>query len=151
MAASVNRVCLVGVTGKDAETKTFNNGGKIVSFSLATSESWKDRASGERKEQTQWHRIVVKDTRLAEVAERYVRKGTRVWVSGSIEYRKYTDRDGVERMITEIALLPFRGELTLLSPPRDREETPAEGMATRTDARGNPQYSGGDLDQEIPF
>lgn len=153
MAGSVNKAILIGSCGKDPEVRTFQNGGKVVTLSVATSDTWRDKASGERKEKTVWHRVVIFDTKLAEVAEKYVKKGSRVYVEGSIDHRKYTPRDGGdERQITEIVLQAFRGTLTLLSPqPEAREEEHAERQATRTDPRGNPQYSGGDLDQDIPF
>lgn len=154
MAASINKVILIGTAGKDPEVKTFQNGNKVVTLSIATSDTWKDKASGERKEKTVWHRVVIFDTRLADVAEKYVRKGSRVYIEGAIDHRKYTPRDGgEERQITEIILQSFRGALTLLSAqPSDRSEDdyPPQRQATRTDPRGNPQYSGGDLDEEIP-
>lgn len=115
MAGSVNKVILVGNLGRDPEVRNTQSGGKVVSFSVATSETWNDRASGERKEKTQWHRIAIFNERLGEIAEKYLRKGSKVYLEGSLESRKYTDKDGQEREITEVVLSRFRGELTLLS------------------------------------
>ena len=114
MAGSVNKVILVGNLGRDPEARNMPSGGKVVSFSVATSESWNDRASGERKEKTQWHRVAIFNERLGEIAEKYLRKGSKVYLEGSVETRKYTDKDGQERETTEIVLGRFRGELTLL-------------------------------------
>ena len=114
MAGSVNKVILVGNLGKDPESRSFANGGKVVSFTLATSENWKDRNSGERKEKTQWHRVAIFNERLGEIAEKYLRKGSKVYLEGQLESRKYTDKDGQEREITEVVLGRFKGELTLL-------------------------------------
>jgi single-strand DNA-binding protein len=114
MAGSVNKVILVGNLGRDPESRNMQSGDKVVSFSVATSESWNDRASGERKEKTQWHRVAIFNQKLGEIAERYLKKGSKVYLEGSIESRKYTDKDGNERETTEIVLGKFRGELTLL-------------------------------------
>jgi single-strand DNA-binding protein len=114
MAGSVNKVILVGNLGRDPESRNMQSGDKVVSFSIATSESWNDRASGERKEKTQWHRIAIFNQKLGEIAEKYLKKGSKVYLEGSIESRKYTDKDGNERETTEVVLGKFRGELTLL-------------------------------------
>ncbi|MGH7066851.1 MAG: single-stranded DNA-binding protein [Acetobacteraceae bacterium] len=114
MAGSVNKVILVGNLGRDPEVRTTQEGQKIVQFSLATSESWNDRASGERKERTEWHRVVIFNDRLADVAERFLRKGRKVYVEGALQTRKWTDQSGQEKYTTEIVLGRFRGELTLL-------------------------------------
>ncbi len=114
MAGSVNKVILVGNLGRDPEVRNFQNGGKVVSFSVATSESWNDKASGERKDKTQWHRIAIFNEKLGEIAEKYLKKGSKVYLEGQVESRKYTDKDGTERETTEIVLGRFRGELTLL-------------------------------------
>jgi single-strand DNA-binding protein len=114
MAGSVNKVILVGNLGRDPEARNMQSGDKVVSFSIATSESWNDRASGERKEKTQWHRIAIFNQKLGEIAEKYLKKGSKVYLEGSLESRKYTDKDGNERETTEIVLGKFRGELTLL-------------------------------------
>jgi single-strand DNA-binding protein len=164
MAGSVNKVILVGNVGKDPEARTMQNGGKVVSFSVATSESWNDKMSGDRKEKTQWHRVVIFNEKLGEIAERYVKKGSKVYLEGQIESRKYTDKDGQEREITEVVLSRFRGELTLLDSradsgggdggyqPRDRA---AARAAVPAGAGGGASWEssprGGDLDDDIPF
>lgn len=160
MAGSVNKVILVGRLGKDPEVRSFQNGGKVVNFTLATSETWNDRASGERKEKTEWHNIVIKNEKIGEVAEKYLKKGASVYIEGAIQSRKYADQSGVEKYITEIVVAQFRGEMTMLGgrndegggggdyQPRERAAAPA--------ARGGAAPSwepskGGDLDDEIPF
>ncbi|NOG73255.1 single-stranded DNA-binding protein [Roseicella sp. DB1501] len=114
MAGSVNKVILVGNLGRDPEARNMQSGGKVVSFSVATSETWNDRASGERKEKTQWHRVAIFNERLGEIAEKYLRKGSKVYLEGALESRKFTDKDGQEREITEVVIGRFKGELTLL-------------------------------------
>ncbi|MFT8718785.1 single-stranded DNA-binding protein [Acetobacter sp.] len=114
MAGSVNKVILVGFLGKDPEIRTSQNGQKIASLSVATSETWTDKASGERKERTEWSRIVIFNERLADVAERFLRKGRKVYLEGSLQTRKWTDQSGQEKYTTEIVLDRFRGELVLL-------------------------------------
>ena len=114
MAGSVNKVILIGNVGKDPEVRTTQDGTKIVQFSLATSETWNDKASGERKERTEWHRVVVFNDRIGEVVEKYVRKGSKVYVEGAVQTRKWTDQSGQEKYTTEIVIGRFRGELTLL-------------------------------------
>jgi single-strand DNA-binding protein len=121
MAGSVNKVILVGNLGKDPEVRNSQNGAKIVSFPLATSDTWNDRASGERRERTEWHRIVIFNERLADVAERFLRKGRKVYVEGSLQTRKWTDQGGQERFTTEVVIDRFRGELTLLDSRQDGE------------------------------
>src|SRR5580698_4523663 len=115
MAGSVNKVILVGNLGKDPEIRNTQSGDKIVSFNLATSETWTDKASGERKERTEWHRIVVFNTQIADVAERYLKKGAKVYVEGALQTRKWSDQQGVERFATEVVLARFKGEMTMLS------------------------------------
>lgn len=127
MAGSVNKVILVGNLGRDPEVRTMNNGGKVVQLNLATSESWKDRQTGERQERTEWTNVVIFNENLADVAERFCRKGSKVYVEGSLQTRKWTDKDGAERYTTEVVLQRFRGELTLLDsakgePTRQAEE-----------------------------
>lgn len=114
MAGSVNKVILVGNLGKDPEIRFMQDGGKIASFSVATSESWKDKVTGERKERTEWHRIAIMNDKLAEIAERYLKKGSKVYLEGQLQTRKWTDQAGQERYTTEILLSRFKGELTLL-------------------------------------
>jgi single-strand DNA-binding protein len=157
MAGSVNKVILVGNLGKDPEIRAFQNGGRIASFSLATSESWKDKTTGERKDKTQWHNISIKNNdRLVEVVERYVKKGSKLYIEGQLESRKYTDKDGVEKYITEVVLGPYRGELTMLdsaggkgggAPASSADETAAFGGGSSGGSIGN----SADIDDSIPF
>ena len=114
MAGSVNKVILVGNLGRDPEVRSTQDGAKIVQLSLATSESWKDRATGERRERTEWHRVVIFNERLADVAEQYLRKGSKLYVEGQLQTRKWQDKEGQDRYTTEIVLGKFRGELTML-------------------------------------
>jgi len=170
MAGSVNKVILVGNLGKDPEVRTTQDGQKIVNFTLATSETWNDRASGERKERTEWHRVVIFNENLGNVAEKYLRKGRKVYVEGSLQTRKWTDQSGQEKYTTEVVLGRFRGELTLLDGRGDdagtgegggggyqpRERTPARGGSSGggRDSGGaswEAPRGGGDLDDEIPF
>jgi single-strand DNA-binding protein len=112
--SSVNKVILVGNCGKDPEVRRMTSGEPVVSISLATSETWKDKSSGERKEKTEWHRVVIFNPHLAEIAEKYIRKGSKLYVEGSLQTRKWTDKDGAEKFSTEVVLQKFRGELQLL-------------------------------------
>ncbi len=122
MAGSVNKVILIGNLGKDPEVRNAQNGSKIVTFNVATSESWNDKASGERKEKTEWHRIVVFNERIADVAERFLKKGRKVYVEGSLQTRKWTDQSGQEKFTTEVVIDRFRGELTLIDNNRGGDE-----------------------------
>ncbi len=172
--AGVNKVILVGNVGKDPEIRTTQDGTKIANFSIATSETWNDKASGERKEKTEWHRVVVFNDRIADVVEKYVKKGKSVYVEGSLQTRKWTDQSGTEKFSTEVVIGRFKGELTLLGgradsdggsessgegggyQPRERQATsrPAAGAAARG-GQGTPSWDaprgGGDLDDDIPF
>src|ERR1700709_1878153 len=114
MAGSVNKVILVGNLGRDPEVRRLTSGGPVVNLSIATSESWRDKASGERKEKTEWHRVVIFNENLAKVAEQYLKKGAKVYLEGQLQTRKYTDKDGAEKYSTEIVLQKFRGELVML-------------------------------------
>jgi single-strand DNA-binding protein len=115
MAGSVNKVILVGNLGRDPETRSFQNGGRVCKFSIATSETWRDKASGERKEKTEWHNVVIFNENLVKVAEQYLKKGSKVYIEGQLETRKAADtQGGPERYFTEVVLRPFRGEMTLL-------------------------------------
>lgn len=114
MAGSVNKAIIIGNVGKDPEVRSTQGGKKVVTLSVATSETWKDRNSGERQERTEWHRVVLFNERLADVADKYVRKGSKVYIEGALQTRKWTDQSGVEKYTTEIVLQQFRGELTLL-------------------------------------
>ena len=167
MAGSVNKVILVGNLGKDPEIRTLQSGSKVANLSVATSETWNDRQSGERKERTEWHRVVIFNDRLADIAERFLRKGRKVYIEGSLETRKYTDQSGQEKYTTEVVLRNFRGELTLLDSAGGgegsmgdgggggyRERAPARAGGARSGGGGGPSWDapkGGDLDDEIPF
>ncbi|HTU53216.1 MAG TPA: single-stranded DNA-binding protein [Acetobacteraceae bacterium] len=163
MAGSVNKVILVGNLGRDPEIRTTQDGQKIVQLSVATSESWNDKASGERKERTEWHRVVIFNDRLADVAERFLRKGRKVYVEGALQTRKWTDQSGQEKYTTEVVIGRFRGDLTLLDSAGGGESGGA-GRAARGPAGaagGGPGApagasweggkAGGDLDDDIPF
>ena len=114
MAGSVNKVILVGNLGKDPEIRSTNDGTKVASLTVATSENWKDRSTGEKRERTEWHRVVIFNDRLVEVAERFLKKGAKVYLEGALQTRKWTDNSGQERYTTEVVLQKFRGELTML-------------------------------------
>jgi len=119
MAGSVNKATIIGNLGKDPEVRSLQNGSRVCNLTVATSESWRDKASGERKEATQWHKVVIFNDRLTEVAEKFLRKGSKVYIEGAIETRKWTDKDGVEKYSTEIVIKQFRGELTMLDGKSD--------------------------------
>src|SRR2546423_5046242 len=121
MAGSVNKVILIGNLGRDPEVKRLNSGDPVVNLSVATSESWRDKASGERKERTEWHRVVIYNENLAKVAEQFLRKGSKVYLEGQLQTRKYADKDGAEKYSTEVVLQRFRGELVMLDSRSDRE------------------------------
>ena len=112
--STVNKVILIGNLGKDPEIRSFQNGGRVAHMTLATSESWKDKASGERKERTEWHNISILNENLVGVAEKYLKKGAKVYIEGQLETRKWQDKEGRDRYTTEIVLRPYRGELTML-------------------------------------
>ncbi len=114
MAGSVNKVILIGNLGRDPEVRSFPSGGKVCNLNIATSETWKDRNTGERKERTEWHRVAIYSEPLVRVAEQYLKKGSKVYLEGQLETRKWQDQSGAERYTTEIALRPYRSELTML-------------------------------------
>jgi single-strand DNA-binding protein len=153
MAGSVNKVILIGNLGADPETRSMQDGNKVVNLRIATSENWKDKASGERKEKTEWHRVVIFNERLAEVAEKYLRKGAKVYIEGQLQTRKWTDQSGAEKYTTEVVLGRFRGELTMLDGRSGggggMEDAPA--MAGAGAGRPALARGGADLDDEIPF
>ncbi|CAI9120062.1 single-stranded DNA-binding protein [Brytella acorum] len=171
MAGSVNKVILVGNLGKDPEVRNAQSGAKIVNLTIATSESWNDKQSGEKRERTEWHRVVIFNDRLADVAERFLRKGRKVYLEGQLQTRKWTDQSGQERYTTEIVLDRFRGELVLIdsgrggeseggggyesAPSRQQIGAPTRGGSSApTPSRGGGggwDAPGGDLDDEIPF
>ena len=135
MAGSVNKVIIVGNLGRDPEVRSFQNGGKVVNLRIATSETWRDKASGERKERTEWHSVAIFNENLARIAEQYLRKGSTVYIEGQLETRKWQDQSGQDRYTTEIVLRPYRGELTLLGGR-------GEGGGAGHDDRGG-DYEGG--------
>src|SRR6478609_11727816 len=146
MAGSVNKVILVGNLGKDPEVRRMTSGEPVVNLSVATSESWRDKASGERKEKTEWHRVVIFNKNLADVAEKYLRKGAKVYLEGSLQTRKWTDKDGAEKYSTEVVLQNFRGELTML------DSKGGEGGGARSGAGEAPaSFQRDEMDDEIPF
>src|SRR5215475_6151131 len=148
MAGSVNKVILVGNLGKDPEVRRMQSGDPVVNLSIATSETWRDKASGERKEKTEWHRVVIFNKNLADVAEKYLRKGSKVYVEGQLQTRKWTDKDGQEKYTTEVVLQNFRGELTML----DTRGGEGGGGRERVGAGEAPaRFQRDEMDDEIPF
>jgi single-strand DNA-binding protein len=159
MAGSINKVILVGNLGRDPEVRTTQNG-PVVNLAVATSEQWRDKASGERREKTEWHRVVIWNERLGEVAQKFLRKGSKVYLEGQLQTRKWTDQSGVEKYTTEVVLQRYRGELTMLDTRGGGEGAPAGGGGygePAGDGYGEPAQpaaamgGGDDLDDEIPF
>ena len=156
MAGSVNKVILIGNLGRDPEVRFSQDGNKIVNMSVATSETWNDRASGERRERTEWHRIVVFNDRIADVAEKYLKKGSKVYIEGQLQTRKWQGQDGQDKYTTEVVLGRFRGELTMLD-TRGGGGGGGGGDYGGGDTGAEPDYAapggGGadDLDDDIPF
>lgn len=172
MAGSVNKVILVGNLGRDPEVRYAQDGTKIVNLSIATSESWKDKSSGDRREKTEWHRVVIFNDRLADVAERFLRKGSKVYLEGALQTRKWTDQSGQEKYTTEVVLQRYRGELTMLDGKGEggggdygggggggdwdggsggAGSGGGYGGGGRGSSGGGGSAPGGDLDDEIPF
>jgi single-strand DNA-binding protein len=181
MAGSINKVILVGNLGRDPEIRSTNDGTRIANLALATSETWRDRNSGERKEKTEWHRVVIFNERLVEVVEKYVKKGSKLYIEGALQTRKWTDNQGQERYSTEVVLQRFRGELTMLDGARggggameggadyddgfmggDQVRYGGTGNSAGSSSGGGAGFGGGgssrgrapasaDLDDEIPF
>src|SRR3954462_11184350 len=148
MAGSVNKGILVGNLGKDPEVRRLTSGDPVVNLSIATSESWRDKASGEKKEKTEWHRVVIFNKNLADVAEKYLKKGAKVYVEGQLQTRKWTDKDGAEKYSTEVVLQNFRGELTML----DGRSGGGEGAGGGRGAGEAPaNFQRDEMDDEIPF
>ncbi len=144
MSGSVNKVILVGNLGRDPEVRNTQSGSKIVNLSLATSETWKDKNSGERRERTEWHRVVIFNEKLGEIAEKYLHKGSKVYLEGQLQTRKWTDQSGTEKYSTEIVLQNFRGTIVMLGDKGDGQQTER--------AEPEPAKAGGnDLDDEISF
>ncbi|WP_234853358.1 single-stranded DNA-binding protein [Paracoccus everestensis] len=165
MAGSVNKVILIGNLGADPEIRTFQNGGKIANLRIATSETWKDRSTGERKERTEWHTVVIHSEPLVRVAEQYLKKGSKIYVEGQLETRKWQDQSGADRYSTEVALRPYRSELTMLegrggaggggSRDGGGYDDYDRGGSSSGSQGGGSQGGGGssrsDYDDEIPF
>ncbi len=152
MAGSVNKVILIGNLGRDPEVRRMTSGEPVVNLSVATSESWRDKASGERKEKTEWHRVVIFNPNLADVAEKYLHKGSKVYLEGQLQTRKYTDKDGAEKYSTEVVLNRFRGELVMLD--TRGEGGGGGGGFSGGGARGGeatPAFDRSEMDDEIPF
>jgi len=156
MAGSVNKVILVGNLGREPEARKMQDGNPVVNLSVATSESWKDKNTGERREKTEWHRVVIFNDRLAEVAQKYLRKGSKIYIEGQLQTRKWTDQSGVEKYSTEVVLQRFRGELQML----DRAGEGGGGGGDYSQDSGSGGGSGGGgggapsgvgLDDDIPF
>lgn len=163
MAGGINKVILVGNLGKDPEVKSFANGGRVANFTIATSESWKDKMTGERKERTEWHNIKIDNDNLIRVVEQYLRKGSKVYVEGQLQTRKWQDRDGNDRYTTEVVVGRFKGELELL----DRREgggggssggyggddygSPAPARSPAGGFSSKPAASYDDMDDDVPF
>ncbi len=140
MAGSVNKVIIVGNLGRDPEVRSFQNGGKVVNLRIATSETWRDKSSGERKERTEWHSVAIFNENLAKVAEQYLKKGSKVYVEGQLETRKWQDQSGQDRYTTEVVLRQYRGELTILD---GRDGGGGGGGAGGGDYGGYDDYQGG--------
>jgi len=155
MAGSVNKVILIGNLGRDPEVRTFQNGGKVCNLRIATSENWKDRETGERRERTEWHSVAIFNENLARLAEQYLRKGSKVYLEGQLETRKWQDKDGNDRYSTEVVLRPYRGEMTFL----DTRDSGAGGGGSfggessggSGGGGGASGGQGGGMDDEIPF
>ncbi len=165
MAGSVNKVIIIGNLGRDPEVRTFSNGGKVVNLRIATSETWKDRNTGERRERTEWHSVAIFNEALGRIAEQYLRKGSTVYIEGQLETRKWQDQSGADRYSTEVVLRPYGGNLTLLGGRGDGgngggagggyDGPPADGgyggYDDRSSGGSSNQGGGSNIDDEIPF
>lgn len=150
MSGSINRVEIMGHLGRDPEVRRLDDGRPVVSFSIATSESWRDKATGERKERTEWHNVVIFNEHLCGIAEQYLKKGSKAFLAGKMQTRKWTDKDGHDRWSTEVVLPRFGGELVLLDRAPDRPApSPEDYGSTRT--RDEPPPRSAPLDDDIPF
>lgn len=151
--AGVNKAIILGRLGRDPEVRNFQNGGRVVNLRVATSETWKDKTSGERQERTEWHAVAILNEKLGEIAEKYLRKGSEVYLEGQIETRKWTDQQGQERYSTEIVLRQFRGELSLIGGRGGGSEGGSASRRGTAPASGGGRSAGGssDIDDEIPF
>ena len=165
MAGSINKVILIGNLGRDPEVRFSQDGTKIVNFSVATSERWKDKQTGEPREKTEWHRVVLFNERLADVAEKYLKKGSKVYIEGALQTSKWTGNDGHERYSTEVVLQRYRGELTMLDSrgsagagdnaatgePPEWDNADASGPSGNNNGGNGGKAPGAELDDEIPF
>ncbi|MGF6860019.1 single-strand DNA-binding protein [Rhodobacteraceae bacterium MBR-64] len=166
MAGSVNKVIIVGNLGRDPEVRSFANGGKVCNLRIATSENWRDKATGERREKTEWHSVAIFSEPLARIAEQYLKKGSKVYIEGQLETRKWQDQSGQDRYSTEVVLRPYKGELTLLDSrgdtqggyrdndrgaPDDAGYGDRSGGASGGGSGGAPAGARNDMDDEIPF
>ena len=161
MAGSVNKVILIGNLGRDPEVRTFQNGGRVCNLRLATSETWRDKDSGERRERTEWHSVAIFNENLVRLAEQYLRKGSKVYIEGQLETRKWQDQNGQDRYSTEVVLRPFRGEMTFLDGRNDGggggggygggSEQGGGGYSGGGSGGGQSGGPSGGMDDEIPF
>lgn len=155
MAGSVNKVILIGNLGRDPEVRTFQNGGKVCNLRIATSENWKDRNTGERKERTEWHSVSIMSEGIAKIAEQYLRKGSKVYIEGQLETRKWQDQNGQDRYSTEVVLRPYSGTLTMLDGPNgNRSSDYSSGSSGDYGGNSGGGYSAPEqqnMDDEIPF
>ena len=156
MAGSINKVILVGNLGRDPESRTMQDGNPVVNLSIATSENWRDKNSGERRERTEWHRVVIFNDKLGEVAQKFLRKGSKVYIEGQLQTRKWTDQSGMEKYSTEVVLQRYRGELTMLDGRGDGTGTSDFGNDNQVESSSSSSLdmgtnTGADLDDEIPF
>ncbi len=162
MAGSVNKVILVGNVGREPEIRFSQDGTKIANFSLATNESWKDRVTGERRDKTEWHRVVVFNDNISSIIEQYVQKGAKLYVEGQLQTRKWTDQSGMEKYTTEVVITRFKGELTILDsrseygsdmapPPVGQESSPKNKVEQKAEASNFDNDFSDELDDEIPF
>lgn len=152
MAGSVNKVIILGNLGRDPEVRTFQNGGKVCNLRIATSETWKDKSTGERKERTEWHSVAIMNDPIVRIAEQYLRKGSKVYIEGQLETRKWQDQSGQDRYTTEIVLRPYSGELTLLDGRQDDSGSKYDaGDSGGYSPQGNDGGYSRDMDDEIPF
>ena len=159
MNGTVNKVIIIGNLGRDVEVRTFSNGGKVANLRIATSETWKDKTTGERKERTEWHAVAIMNDALVRLAEQYLRKGSKVYIEGKLQTRKWQDQSGADRYSTEVVLQGFDGVLTMLDGPGKRDDAP--GGAPAGGGYGAPATGGGrkldigsshdPMDDEIPF
>jgi single-strand DNA-binding protein len=151
MAGTVNRVILVGNLGRDVEVRTFQSGGKVANLRIATSETWKDKNTGERKERTEWHSVAVFNEGLVRIAEQYLRKGSKVYIEGQLQTRKWQDQSGQDRYSTEVVLQGFGATLTMLDGPQGDNQQQSQGQQDGYQSPGGYGAGGQAIDDEVPF